>query len=44
MVLVNAIYFKGIWEKEFDKKRTQKVGFNLEYEESGKQIEADMML
>ena len=28
MVLINAIYFKGIWKKTFDKKRTIKNNFN----------------
>ena len=28
MVLINAIYFKGIWKKTFDKKKTCKNNFN----------------
>jgi serine protease inhibitor len=24
MILINAIYFKGEWEKKFDKRKTEK--------------------
>jgi serpin B len=27
MLLINAIYFKGEWEKEFDKNKTKKREF-----------------
>lgn len=40
MVLINAIYFKGIWTKEFDKKRTAPIAFHLL---SGKDKQVPMM-
>ncbi len=40
LVLTNAIYFKGNWEEEFDKKLTSKETF---YTESKKSIQVDMM-
>ncbi|KAL4479625.1 hypothetical protein ABPG72_004221 [Tetrahymena utriculariae] len=43
MVLVNAIYFKGDWLKQFDKKKTQKLDFFLEYENAGSKIQTDIM-
>lgn len=43
MVLVNAIYFKGSWEKMFDSINTSKYYFNLEYEREGEIVEVDMM-
>ncbi|EAR84457.2 proteinase inhibitor I4 serpin (macronuclear) [Tetrahymena thermophila SB210] len=43
MVLVNAIYFKGDWFKKFDKKKTQKLDFFLEYENAGQKIKTDIM-
>lgn len=43
MVLVNAIYFKGKWDNEFNVDSTRKASFKLEFEEKGKVIEVDMM-
>lgn len=40
MVLVNALYFKGVWEYEFDINDTDKQPF---YKTDGTQIEVDMM-
>lgn len=40
MILVNAIYFKGIWEEQFDPKLTLKQQFKLL---NGNSIEIDMM-
>ena len=40
MYLINAIYFKGIWITQFDKKNTAKATF---YSESGTQSQVDMM-
>ena len=41
LVLVNALYFKGGWEKQFDKKNTAKDKFFLP---SGEAVMADMMV
>jgi len=41
LVLVNALYFKGDWEKKFDKKNTAKDKFFLQ---SGEDVMADMMV
>lgn len=30
MYLINAIYFKGIWQYQFEKSKTQKLDFNLQ--------------
>lgn len=40
MYLINAIYFKGIWVKQFDKKNTFETNFNAE---GGGQVRANMM-
>jgi serpin B len=40
MVLTNAVYFKGMWETEFDKNLTSKSNFYLEPE---KTVKAQMM-
>ncbi len=40
MVLTNAIFFKGKWKREFDKKFTQEQPFFLE---DGKQVKAQLM-
>ena len=40
MFLLNAIYFKGIWQTEFDKKNTTKLPFHTE---SNEIIEAETM-
>jgi serpin B len=40
MLLINAIYFKGNWMYEFDKKNTTKMGFT---KEDGSTINVDMM-
>jgi serine protease inhibitor len=40
MYLVNAIYFKGIWHKQFDTKNTQEVNFT---NESGNLVKVNMM-
>jgi len=40
MYLINAIYFKGIWITQFEKKNTAKATF---YAESGVQNQVDMM-
>uniref|UniRef100_A0A8V5GBT9 Serpin B6 n=1 Tax=Melopsittacus undulatus TaxID=13146 RepID=A0A8V5GBT9_MELUD len=34
LVLVNAIYFKGNWAKQFDKERTEEVPFQINKEET----------
>jgi serpin B len=38
MVLINAIYFKGIWEKTFDKKKTKKSDFK-NFNKNPKQVD-----
>jgi serine protease inhibitor len=40
LILINAIYFKGTWLNQFDKKGTAKKTF---YPAEGKEIETDMM-
>lgn len=40
MYLINAIYFKGIWVKQFDKKKTFETNF---YAEGGGQVRVNMM-
>ncbi len=40
MVLTNAIFFKGKWKNEFDKKNTQDQPFTLE---DGKEVKAPLM-
>lgn len=40
MFLINAIYFKGAWTNEFDKKKTDRQAF---YPETGNEIQVDMM-
>lgn len=40
LVLTNAIYFKGVWESPFEKKRTRDAPFTLI---DGKKIDAPMM-
>ncbi len=40
MFLLNAIYFKGIWQTEFDKKNTKKLPFRTE---TGETIEVETM-
>lgn len=40
MYLINAIYFKGIWVKKFDKKKTFETNFNAE---GGGQVKVGMM-
>ncbi|XP_064083422.1 leukocyte elastase inhibitor A-like isoform X2 [Macrobrachium nipponense] len=40
MVLVNAVYFKGLWEKEFKKPSTQKRDFSVA---PGNTVSVDMM-
>jgi len=40
LVLVNAVYFKGLWEEQFDKKLTQNAPF---YYVGGKTVEAPLM-
>lgn len=40
MFLINAIYFKGVWTNEFDKKKTNKQPF---YMENGDEVQVDMM-
>jgi serpin B len=40
MFLINAIYFKGNWTKQFDKERTRPAPFNLA---DGSQKQVDMM-
>jgi serpin B len=40
MYLINAIYFKGIWTTQFDKKNTAKATF---FAENGSQNQVDMM-
>jgi serpin B len=40
MYLINAIYFKGIWTTQFDKKNTAKATF---FAENGTQSQVDMM-
>lgn len=39
-VLLNAIYFKGIWTNKFDKKETKKESFKLA---NGKEVKVQMM-
>jgi serpin B len=41
LVLTNAIYFKGVWEKAFDPKRTQELPFTLH---DGKQVPMATMI
>ena len=41
LVLINALHFKGVWEKKFDKKKTAKGKFFLP---SGERVMADMMV
>ncbi len=41
MVLLNAIYFKGAWEKPFDEKMTREDTFNISKEQ---QVTVDMMM
>jgi len=40
MYLINAIYFKGIWQEPFDAGRTNKLPFSIP---GGKSVEADFM-
>ncbi len=40
MFLINAIYFKGIWESEFEKKNTER---NVFFKENGSTIQSDFM-
>ena len=40
MILVNAVYFKGLWKSQFKKESTEKSTFNLS---NGNQIEVEMM-
>lgn len=40
VVLVNAVYFKGLWEIPFDKDATRKLPFHVS---PGRAVEADMM-
>ncbi len=40
LVLVNAVYFKGLWNEQFDRERTQKAPF---YCADGKTAEAPLM-
>lgn len=40
MLLVNAIYFKGDWDKKFDKSKTKKDTFRLE---NGNSVQTDFM-
>lgn len=40
MFLLNAIYFKGVWTREFDPKKTEMLPFTLE---TGKSIQIPMM-
>lgn len=40
MVLINALYFKGVWKEEFDEKMTNKATFN---KADGTTQEVDMM-
>ncbi|MDD3872585.1 MAG: serpin family protein [Bacteroidales bacterium] len=40
MFLINAIYFKGMWKHEFDKRDTEKAPFHLE---DGTDVTVDMM-
>jgi serine protease inhibitor len=40
MFLINAIYFKGVWAQEFDKKKTVRQPF---YPENGGEVQVDMM-
>jgi len=41
MYLINAIYFKGIWQYKFDKAKTQKLDFTLS---SGNKKQVDFMI
>jgi len=40
MYLINAVYFKGIWQKQFDKKNTLEANFTTEANE---QVKVNMM-
>jgi len=40
MFLINALYFKGAWTHEFDKKSTRRQAF---YPENGGEVQVDMM-
>ena len=40
MYLINAIYFKGIWRHQFDKKNTSQADFT---NEAGKEVKVNMM-
>ena len=40
MILVNAIYHKGDWDKKFDKSKTKKDTFRLQ---NGNTVQTDVM-